>query len=233
MKTVGNSELLIIGQSAGKTTLLLWGTDNQRTTVTIDVSGSSGDERASSDDLVASNPTESKSVSLVPGGYTVVFFEADLVRVALGDPSIADIQLQGSRNVRIEGLEVGKTTVLAWFAGGGRATVTVEVKQSKNFDDRVPDMLMKASMARGRGDYAKAKGLLLQILRVDPQNEAARRMLGEMRDQSRDLYLRAYQLEDAAPEEAIKLFREVLLLTAPDDETHQKAKSRIAELSGH
>lgn len=47
---------------------------------------------------------------------------------------------------------------------------------------------------------------------------------------ARDVYLRGYQLKESSPLEAAKLFRQVMQMTPPDDETHQKAKSRIAEV---
>lgn len=45
-----------------------------------------------------------------------------------------------------------------------------------------------------------------------------------------ELYLRGYQLRESAPDEAAKLFKQVMAMTPPEDENHQKAKSRLAEI---
>ena len=55
-------------------------------------------------------------------------------------------------------------------------------------------------------------------------------LINEGRSQARESYLRGYQLKESSPDEAIRLFKDVMNMTPPDDETHQKAKSRIAEL---
>jgi tetratricopeptide (TPR) repeat protein len=48
--------------------------------------------------------------------------------------------------------------------------------------------------------------------------------------EARELYLRGYQLKESDPEAAAKFFRQAMALTSRDDETHQKAKSRLADL---
>jgi hypothetical protein len=54
--------------------------------------------------------------------------------------------------------------------------------------------------------------------------------VSEARNQAREIYLRGYQLKDSSPDEAIRLFKDVMNMTPSDDDNHQKAKSRIAEL---
>lgn len=51
------------------------------------------------------------------------------------------------------------------------------------------------------------------------------------RDQIRELYLRGYILKESEPEAALKLFKQVMALTPPEDDNHQKAKVWVAELS--
>jgi hypothetical protein len=47
---------------------------------------------------------------------------------------------------------------------------------------------------------------------------------------AKDLYLRGYQLKVSNPEDALGLFREVMRMTDPSEDYHQKAKARIEEL---
>lgn len=50
-----------------------------------------------------------------------------LSRVALGDPSIADVETTGADGVRISGLAVGKTTLIVWDNAGKRRTYLIDV----------------------------------------------------------------------------------------------------------
>lgn len=45
-----------------------------------------------------------------------------------------------------------------------------------------------------------------------------------------ELYMRGYQLREANPDEAARLFKQVMAMTPASDENHQKAKSRLTDL---
>lgn len=62
-----------------------------------------------------------------------------------------------------------------------------------------------------------------------PESAAERARL-ERSTQARELYLRGYILRASDPRAAIGVFRQVLSLTPPSDEYHQKARARIEEL---
>ena len=55
----------------------------------------------------------------------------------------------------------------------------------------------------------------------------AQQILNEARNHAKDLYMRAYSLKDTDPDEAARMFKQVLDMTPPDDEYHEKAKSRL------
>lgn len=88
-------------------------------------------------------------------------------------------------------------------------------------------------------DNEKAVLLYRKFLRIaspdDPRVRRVREILGEPEGaraeavEVKDLYLRAYQLREAAPEEARRLFEEVVR-KAPDSLDAQKAQRRLAEL---
>ena len=69
-----------------------------------------------------------------------------------------------------------------------------------------------------------------RALQADPGHAGASNMVSELRQKARDLYLQAYALKDTDPEDAVPKFREVMAMTPPDDETHQKAKSWVEKL---
>jgi hypothetical protein len=68
------------------------------------------------------------------------------------------------------------------------------------------------------------------VLDADPSHPGAQTLIGEARNQAKDVYLRGYQLKDNSPDEAAKLFKDVLNMTPSDDEYHQKADARLSEL---
>ncbi len=89
---------------------------------------------------------------------------------------------------------------------------------------------MKASQAKTTGNWSKAIENARRVLQADPAHAGAVNLLAEARNQARDVYLRGYQLKDNSPEEAARLFKEVIGMTPKDDEYHQKADARLAEL---
>jgi hypothetical protein len=44
------------------------------------------------------------------------------------------------------------------------------------------------------------------------------------------MYLQAYALKETSPDEAVKLFKEVLVMTPKDDENHRKAEDWVDKL---
>jgi hypothetical protein len=88
-----------------------------------------------------------------------------------------------------------------------------------------------ATAAKTAGRWAVATGLAQQVLSLDPAHAGAKDLLQEARALARDTYLRAYQLTDSSPDEAFRLYGEVLAMTAADDEYHLKAQARSAALA--
>lgn len=89
---------------------------------------------------------------------------------------------------------------------------------------------LKASQAKTTGNWPRAIELARKVQQADSGHVGAQALINEGRTQAREAYLRGYQLRESSPDEAIKLFKEVMSMTPPDDETHQKAKSRVNEL---
>lgn len=79
-------------------------------------------------------------------------------------------------------------------------------------------------------DWLSAVQYARRLLEVDPANESAKQTLSSARDAAREVYHRAYQIRDGSPGEALALFKQVMAMTPVDDDNHQKAKVRAAEL---
>jgi tetratricopeptide (TPR) repeat protein len=218
VKTIGTGGLLIIGAGEGKTTVLVWDSSNDRLSFVVDVGSS---DATPADD----------TVTMVSGGHTTIPFQKDITRVAIGDPNVSDVNVISAREIRLDARRAGKTNLLVWFAGGGRSSTVIEVKESNNFDDRVQALTFGAAMAQTRNEWRSAMQQLNELLRIDPKNAAGLKMKDDFRNQARDKYLRAYQLRDVEPREAMRLFREVVEMTDPGDETHERAAARYAELN--
>lgn len=86
---------------------------------------------------------------------------------------------------------------------------------------------LKASSAKTTGNWPKAIEYARQALEAEPGHPGAQAILNEGKQISSDLYYRAYQLRDTDQPEALKLFKEVVAMTPPDDENHEKAKGYI------
>lgn len=80
----------------------------------------------------------------------------------------------------------------------------------------------------------KVKALLEQYAETEAEYRARKYpdAGSDQPSEARDLYLRGYMLRESAPDEARALFNEVLSLTAPGSELHEKARHRVDELDG-
>jgi pSer/pThr/pTyr-binding forkhead associated (FHA) protein/tetratricopeptide (TPR) repeat protein len=88
-----------------------------------------------------------------------------------------------------------------------------------------------ASAAKAAGQWGRAMDYARRALQADPGHAGASAMVAELRQKAKDIYMQAYALKDTNPDDAVPKLREVVSMTAPDDETHQKAKSWIEKLS--
>jgi tetratricopeptide (TPR) repeat protein len=104
-------------------------------------------------------------------------------------------------------------------------------KMARNAGTRAANIFYKsASAARAAGQWARAVDYAKKTLQADPGHAGASNILTELRQKAKDLYLQAYALKDANPEDAAPKFREVIAMTPPDDETHQKAQTWLDKI---
>ncbi len=89
---------------------------------------------------------------------------------------------------------------------------------------------VKAQQAKATGNWSKAIENAKRVLQAEPNHAGALSLLSEARAQAKDVYLRGYQVKESNPEEATRLFREVISITPKDDEYRQKAEARLIEI---
>ncbi|WP_158621778.1 pilus assembly protein N-terminal domain-containing protein [Corallococcus aberystwythensis] len=71
-------------------------------------------------------PAADETLTLKKGAKQVLTVPG-LSRVALGDPSVADVKTTGRDGVEVSGLAAGKTTLVVWGDGGKRRTYRIVV----------------------------------------------------------------------------------------------------------
>ncbi|MEW5743436.1 MAG: FHA domain-containing protein [Myxococcota bacterium] len=111
------------------------------------------------------------------------------------------------------------------IAGGESSDLSKQIRTQL-----VSKLFVKASQAKTTGNWSRAIELARKVLEADPGHVGAQSLVNEARTQAKDVYLRGYQLKETNPDEAIRLFKDVMNMTPPDDEYHQKAKTRVLEL---
>jgi tetratricopeptide (TPR) repeat protein len=89
---------------------------------------------------------------------------------------------------------------------------------------------MEASKSKTVRDWVRAIEHARVVLEVDPSHPGATEIIQKAREQAHEIYLRGYQLRDTNPEEAARLFKDVMMMTPPDDPDHIKSRTRLQEL---
>jgi tetratricopeptide (TPR) repeat protein len=104
-------------------------------------------------------------------------------------------------------------------------------KMAKNAGTRAANIFYKsASAARAAGQWARAVDYARRTLQADPGHAGASNIVNDLKSKAKEIYLQAYAMKDSNPEDAIPKFKEVMAMTPADDETHIKAKNRLADL---
>ncbi|MBN1208822.1 MAG: FHA domain-containing protein [Myxococcaceae bacterium] len=105
-------------------------------------------------------------------------------------------------------------------------------QMGRNAGKRAANAFYKsASSARAAGQWSRAVDFARKTLQADPGHAGAANILNELKAKGREIYLQAYALKDSQPDEAVVKFKEVLAMTPPGDETHEKAKKWLEQLS--
>jgi tetratricopeptide (TPR) repeat protein len=129
--------------------------------------------------------------------------------------------------------ELSESELLALYELDKKLAGGASSEQSRPIRTRlVSKLFVKASTAKTTGNWSRAIEDARKVLQVEPDHLGARALVQDARAQAKEVYLRGYQLKETNPEEAIRLLKDVMNMTPTDDEYHQKAKARLADLEG-
>ena len=102
---------------------------------------------------------------------------------------------------------------------------------SRTYQKKASDALcLKASSFKTAGNWVAALDNAKKAKAVDPNSTCANAMLAEGKSAAKDRFMQGYTNGDQ--DEQIKAVKDVIAMTPPDDEWHQKAKRKLAELAG-
>ncbi|HZI12218.1 MAG TPA: FHA domain-containing protein [Myxococcus sp.] len=105
-------------------------------------------------------------------------------------------------------------------------------KMARNAGTRAATIFYKsATAAKASGQWSRAMEYSRRALQAEPGHAGATNIISEMKAKAKDLYLSAYSLKDENPEDALPKFKDVVAMTPPDDEYHEKAKTWVEKLS--
>lgn len=106
VRTLGKSQVEVKGEAPGQTTLLVWKKSGERQEYTVKVTG--GEQKP--DETLTLKVGETRALSF-PG----------VKRVAVGDPEVTDIRVEGAGELRVQARKAGETVLLVWTAEGRKA----------------------------------------------------------------------------------------------------------------
>lgn len=102
---------------------------------------------------------------------------------------------------------------------------------AKNASIRAANMLYQcATSAKATGNWGRAADCANQAVSLDPRNAGAQAIAAEAQGHAKDEYMLGYAAKDTSPDEAIAKFREVVSMTPPSNEYHQKAQNWLDKL---
>lgn len=105
-------------------------------------------------------------------------------------------------------------------------------KMARSAGTRTANIFYKnATAAKAAGQFGRAVTNAKRALEADPSHAGAKNIMEELRGRAKDVYLSGYSIKDTSPDEALAKFKDVVAMTTPDDEYHQKAKTWIEKLS--
>ncbi|MBK7858368.1 MAG: FHA domain-containing protein [Archangiaceae bacterium] len=118
--------------------------------------------------------------------------------------------------------ELIKLQALDKKIGGGPSSL------SKQIGVRITaTYLRKASSCKGKSDWACAAENAKIVLDADPGNIEAADILRQAKGNAKELYMKGYSMKAQDPDEAMRIFKQVVDMTSNDDEYHQKALKQL------
>lgn len=118
--------------------------------------------------------------------------------------------------------ELLKLLALDRKIGGGPSSL------SKQIGVRITaTYLRKASSCKAKGEWSCAAENAKIVLDAEPGNVEAADILRQAKGSAKELYMKGYSMKGTDPDEAMRIFKQVLDMTGPDDEYHIKAANQL------
>jgi Flp pilus assembly secretin CpaC len=127
VKNLGEGQLLISGAGEGKTTLLVWTASGERLSYVVDVRKQVLTIRRGPGAPAVVDPA-SGPLDFDPGEQKVLRVPG-ATQLAIGDPDVAEANVQGTDQVLVEALGTGKTTLLVFTSSGQRLSFLIRVRK--------------------------------------------------------------------------------------------------------
>jgi tetratricopeptide (TPR) repeat protein len=104
-------------------------------------------------------------------------------------------------------------------------------KMAQRASTRASNVFYKsAASAKAAGQWTRAFEYSRKALQADPGHVGAQRIVRELREKAQDMMHPHYHPDDD-PDQVVERFRQIMAMTPPEDELHQKAKSWIEKLA--
>lgn len=144
---------------------------------------------------------------------------------------LSKVQRFASLNQRVDSLDAGGLGQLLQLdreiSDGSRSTLAraAGLKAANAY-------YRSASAAMAAAQWSRASQYTQRALRANPQHEGSQRLLAQLREKAKDVYMKGYILKDNNPDGAREAMRQVLEMAPSGDETHAKAKRLLSSLGG-
>lgn len=126
----------------------------------------------------------------------------------------------------LDAKELARLKALEHDISGGRGSSLGDAAGSKQANL----LYHKAVAAKAAGELGKAATFAKQALASDPTHPGAKALANELHTKARQIFVEGYQQMESDPTDALKHFKEVLSMTAPGDEYHEKAQRWMEKL---
>lgn len=152
---------------------------------------------------------------------------AGVARCRVLAKSMAEILQLQRRLQKLERKELERLLALDRQVGAGKSSRMASAAMA-----RLAGLYYKsAAAANAAGQWSRAMELARKTLQIEPSHRDAAELVEALRGRARELFLLAYSMKDAAPEEALAKMREVEAMTPAGDELHVKAATWREKLS--
>lgn len=198
------------------------------------------DEESSSKAIVASGPVANKAVQLFKNGDVNGAVQTIESSDAASNPKVQKLlqNLKAFAQVYPEGASAAKAkkdTAIPSLEKAYSIAKSIAPGKDNKYLDEIAKMLSDMYTYKGikdfyKEDYFSAIENLQKALKMNPENEAAKKKMVEMGNVAQRLFEEAYVLKNADPEAAKKKFKVILKIAPPDSEFYKKAKEWLTKL---